>query len=165
MFSIIITAILIIVFVTFILWLLNRGGEHVNEYFYKAVQVWLLQNDENARIAALAAVKTASPHAQRDCVGKLRVIHFELSAQKHPDKLKKARLLKDFIDEIKTKVWTVEEATKERETLYKAEPEYASALNKYDSTVFIRRYPEMKNKTNEQSELKPCEELLVALTT
>lgn len=157
------SVIFILALIIFFVWLLNRGGERVNEYFYKAIQVWLLHDDENARIAALAAVKVASPHAQRNYVGKLRVIQFELSAENSKLSKERAKLLMGFINEIKMKIWTLDDAAKEREKLFEANPEYATALNKYDPTVFSKRYREMDKNMGRHPKLKLHEKLLVSL--
>jgi len=125
-----------------VIWLGVKGGTGVDRYFYSAVLTWLKYSDENARLAALAAAKVASPNAQEDYKGKLIVIstYLRTAEEANSEQIKNAELLFNLYREISSKNWTVEDAKEERKKLFGAEPEYAQALNKFDPSVFAKRY-------------------------
>lgn len=134
----------IVVLAIFLLWLGNKGGEQVNQYFINAVATWLKYNDEKARLAALAAAKVASKSTRKTYLSKLALLGLEIRAAKGSKKenIKTGQKISALYKDISEKEWTLEDAKKAREELFEVDQEYAIALNKFDPGVFTIRHKE-----------------------
>lgn len=114
------------------------GAERINDYFADAVLVYVQNHDPIVRMAALAAAKVAAGVTRTSMVNYLRV----MAAREDIGDDDACYRLNQLADEISLRDWTVQDARYEKNALSKLEPEYRLALDKFDSTVFRRRFPQ-----------------------
>lgn len=106
------------------------------DYFLDAICVYSTNHDPAVRMAALAAAKKASRDERASMVNYLR----DFACDEVDDI---ALLLNQLADEIVLKDWTIRDAVAEGLALGKIDEEYAVALDKFDSAVFRRRFPQL----------------------
>lgn len=116
------------------------GPDRINDYFADAVLVYLQNHDPIVRTAALAAAKVAAGVQRTSMVNYLRVTAANAREDIGDDDA--CYRLNQLADEISLRDWTVQDARYEKDALSKLEPEYRLALDKFDSTVFRRRFPQ-----------------------
>jgi len=146
MIAIVIVVIIVLVFLA----KLSAKGGKVTEYFKNAVRVHLWLGDTSAGVAALTAAKTVAA-AQRDAM----LLHLmQLSDQFAPligkipeSQIFKTRLQK-LAQEIAAKDWTIRDAREAKSELGEVSPKYLEALNRFDPSVFVSKYPTLFKASN-----------------
>ncbi len=113
----------------------HKTVNQTRDYFWDAIRVYSRNHDPIIRIAALAAAKKASRDDRAIMVKYLR----RMAAVDEPDDYRLP--LDQLAEEISFKDWTIRDAIAEGRTLAKFDPEYAEALDRFDSSVFRRRFP------------------------
>lgn len=116
----------------------RKTVNRTSEYFWDAICVFSINHDPAVRMAALAAAKKASRDERAFMVKHLRVF-----ASDEEDDV--ALLLNQLADELAMRDWTIRDAVAEGSALAEFDSEYAQALDKFDATVFRRRFPEFFN--------------------
>jgi hypothetical protein len=122
-----------------------RRSEKIHEFFINATRVYILQGEEDARCAAVAAAKMAAAKQRRALARELENIAANIS-QSYPDKSRRKMLaeralsLKESIESCPAKPGSDGEEKKRLSFLNK---EYFSSLNEVDPSVFCRRYPKL----------------------
>jgi hypothetical protein len=114
------------------------GSEKINDYFSDAVYVYIRTADPVVRMATLAAAKVAAGAQRASMVNYLRVAAAEVRQQESNDDA--SYRLNQLADEISLHGWTVQDAVHERQALAKLDKEYTRALDRFDSTIFRRRF-------------------------
>lgn len=133
--------IIISVVIFLVLYKLNKSGQKIHKYFEEAIQTFLDHDDKTAYLAAMAAAKTASSYARKQYVKFIQRLLFQLKVENETRKIgEKEKALRELIQEIGKKDWSVEDAREERRFLEKINKEYADALSRSDPTIFQRRY-------------------------
>ncbi len=123
--------------------ILFRRSRKIHEFFTNAIRVYTLRGEEDARCAALAAAKRATPRQRNLMVKELSKMASSLLRTYHHGDHRKtlADRLFPLIDIIKS---NGSGATGEdEEKLSKLNREYLSCLHELDSTIFYRKYPEL----------------------
>jgi len=117
------------------------GAEKINDYFADAVLVYVQTHDPIVRMAALAAAKVANGVQRTSMVNFLRTV--AANAQEDIGDEDAYYRLNQLADEICLRDWTVQDARYEKQALAKLDWELVRALDKFDPTVFRRRFPEV----------------------
>lgn len=115
----------------------RRYVDPTHDYFWDAIRVYSTNRDPTIGMAALAAAKKAARDKRALMVKYLR--EFAAGEDEVED------LLNDLADEITLQDWTIKDAVDQGLALSKVDEEYAIALDKFDSAVFRRRFPDLFN--------------------
>ncbi len=119
----------------------KKTVDRTTDYFWDAILVYSSNRDPIVRMAALAAGKKASRDERASMVNSLR----DFASDEDEDL---TLLLNQLADEILTRDWTIRDAVAEGLALTKFDEEYAIALDRFDSAVFRRRFPEIFSQKN-----------------
>jgi hypothetical protein len=122
--------------------ILLKLADRINDYFANAVTVFLELGDSAARTAALAAAKVADTKQRASMVRFLRGIAGDW---------KETRGVQDeahdnfqaLADEIESRDWRIEDIQVQKALLGEVDMEYLHALDGFDPTIFIHRYPHL----------------------
>jgi hypothetical protein len=117
-------------------------SSRINDYYAKALAVWVLRDDPTARAAALAAAKVAAPLQRAAMVAFLDVCRTIVVGRGAVEEDVR-HLFNAFAAEVQAKNWTVADVSEAKRQLARQDLEYARALDVADSKVFERRYPEL----------------------
>lgn len=124
-------------------------AKKINDYFSKAVRVYALTNEEDVRTAIVTVAMIASKKQRASMVNYLQKIGSDLKKMADNDSE-----LKPFIDkfisssnklaeEISSSEWTISDIHTQKKELGNINPEYLLALEKADSTIFIKKHPQL----------------------
>ncbi|TSC72622.1 MAG: hypothetical protein G01um101438_339 [Parcubacteria group bacterium Gr01-1014_38] len=120
-----------------------RHGGRITKYFENAVTVYIWLGEEDARIAAVTAAKVAAKRQRKLMAGYLK-LHAELSEISIiPEAQESIQTLRELIDDIEAKEWSIRDIMKAKDKLEASNPEYLRALNRADSGIFPRKYPRL----------------------
>lgn len=134
--------------VVYVLRRMSRHGGRITKYFENAVTVYIWLGEEDARIAAITAAKVAAKKQRKAMAGYLK-LHAELSEISNiPEAQESIRALRELIDGIEAKEWSVQDTMKAKDQLEAYNPEYLKALNRADDGVFSRKYPQLFGAKN-----------------
>ena len=136
---------MVVLIVSFLKNVLFRPSKKINDYFVNAVRVYALRGEEDAGCAAIAAAKVVGKKQRLSMIeGLLKMA----SNVKRDYPYKNAR--KSIADrilflkgEIENKDWDSRDLREEKEKLSKINAEYLSCLNRFDPSVFKRKYPNL----------------------
>ena len=117
-----------------------RTVDHDRKYFYDAIVAFAGSNDPTIAMAALAAAKKARREPRAEYVEFINAIAADEDEQTQA-------LLNQLAVAINAKDWTIRDAIAEGLLLSEIDEEFARALDKHDSHVFRRRFPELFPKT------------------
>ena len=125
-------------------WLFGRSGKN-HEYFTGATRVYVLNGEEDARCAAVAAAGMATRKQRNVMIKELENITSNVM-QSFPDKNKR-KILVDRILSLKETIESIaarrNNGGEEKKKLSVVNKEYFSCLNEGDSSVFCRRHPKL----------------------
>ena len=140
----IISAIGLVCLLVIVLVWIKKQASNINQYFCNAALVWLFRDDEDAKIAAIAASKLATEKQRESLLNYLSgmALDFEQNFPDDPTKKKHRRMLLKLKGEISAKDWTMEDVVEEKNRLAMVNQDYLQALNKADANVFVRKYPD-----------------------
>lgn len=158
--------VVVIIILAFLAKLIAKGGK-VTEYFKNAVKVYLWAEDTSAGLAALTAAKTAAV-AQRDAmISHLKQLsgHYARLIDKIPElqdllaiQIIKIRLEK-LAQKIAAKDWTIRDVQEAKTELGEVSPKYLEALNRFDPSVFVLRYPTIFQASNMMELVQAAEQV------
>ena len=123
--------------------------KRINEYFCKAVRVYALTDEEDARIAIVTAAKVATKR-QRDSMVKYlqsmvsgikKMSKNDSELKPLTDKFVEASI--ELAEEISSREWTIDDINKQKEKLGNINSEYLVALDKADPTIFAQKHPQL----------------------
>ena len=139
----------LLVLLGFFIYKKKSQANRINDYFCKAVRLYALTDEEDARVAILTAAKVAT---KKQRVSMVKYLHSMASdIKKVSDKNEKVKAHTDkFVDSsiklaenISSREWTVSDINKQKEELGNINSEYLVALEKADPTVFAKKYPQL----------------------
>jgi hypothetical protein len=124
-------------------------ASRINDYFCKAVRLYALTEQKDARIAILAAAKVATKKQRVSMVKYLHSMASDIkkmsdeneTAKAHTDKFVESSI--ELAEEISSREWTASDINKQKEELGNINSEYLVALDKADPTVFAKKYPQL----------------------
>jgi uncharacterized protein YydD (DUF2326 family) len=125
-------------------WFFRRAKKN-HEFFTGATRVYVLNGEEDARCAAVAAARMATRRQRKVMIKKLENITANV-LQSYPDKNKRkiiaerVRSLKETLESFATRR---ENDGEEKKKLSAVNKEYFSCLNEGDPSVFCRRHPKL----------------------
>ncbi len=120
-------------------------ADRVNDYFMYALIAYTRFNDEDAKVAAIAAGKVAGRKQRNSMVVGLRAYASELAktVSEHPELEPVMHKVSEIATEMSAKDWAVRDAAHEKQRLHERNPKYLKALNKADPNVFVRKYGDL----------------------
>ncbi len=145
---VILTTILAVLAVYFV-WYRGSGQAHsVHSYFFNAVKVYALLGEEDAKIAALAAGKVATPRQRTIMLDYLNNRTSALLLETEEDNAGQNPLLVvDRLLQLKTAITTQDDpnadVTQEKQWLNDHNQAYLRALDRGDPTVFVAQHPNL----------------------
>lgn len=122
-----------------------RRSKKIHDFFTSATRVYVLNGEEDARCAAVAAAGMATRKQRKAMIKELENIASNVM-QSYPDKNKRKMLanrilsLKETIESFGVRPDNDREETKKLSIMNK---EYFSCLNEGDPSVFCRRHPKL----------------------
>ena len=127
-----------------------RHSQRINGYFTNAVRVYLWMEEEDAKIAALAASKVAAGKQRGSMLNHLDTLTSDSTKLLHavPELQRLISKLSELQVEITAKDWTIKDIVQEKQRLMDYNPSYLSALEKADANVFVRKYPDLFKASN-----------------
>ena len=122
--------------------------KQINAYFCRAVRLYALTNEEDARIAIVTAAKVAAKKQRGSMVKYLQSMasdiknmsEIDLKVKPHTDKFVESSI--ELAEEISSREWTTSDIIKQKEELGNINSEYLVALDKADPTIFAHKYPQ-----------------------
>ena len=114
-----------------------------HDYFKYAVGAYAMFNDEDAKIAAIAAAKVVDRHFRESMIMYISAEISDFTRSKEPESESVISRMSEVKREISVKDWTAEDGRHEKERLKKCNPEYLNALNEADASVFLHKYPNL----------------------
>ena len=119
-------------------------ADRVNDYFMYALIAYTRFNDEDAKVAAIAAGKVAGRKQRNSMVVGLRAYASELAKTvEHPELEPVMHKGSEIATEMSAQDWAVRDVAHEKQRLHERNPEYLKALNKADPNVFVRKYGDL----------------------
>ena len=112
----------------------SKTVDRTSDYFWDAILVYCSNHDPIVLMAALAAAKKASREQRASMVN-----HLGSFAADEDEDL--AVALNDLVKEIASRDWTIRDAVAAGAALAEFDEEYAIALDRFDASVFRRRFP------------------------
>ena len=159
-------AIIFAVLAVYFVWYQGSGQAHsVHSYFFNAVKVYALLGEEDAKIAALAAGKVATPRQRTIMLDYLNSRTSGLLLETEEDNAGQNPLLVvDRLLQLKTAITTQHDptgdVTQEKQWLNDHNQAYLHALDRGDATVFVAQHPNLfSTQTDEQVIAKNDESL------
>ncbi len=125
--------------------ILFRRSRRIHEYFMNAVRVYILKGEEDAREAALAAARKATPR-HRNCMAEelskmaSHVLHSYPEGDRRKGLAGRVFLM---IEAVRTNGSIAIEGERGKENHSELNHEYLSCLNELDPSVFYRKHPEL----------------------
>ena len=118
-----------------------RGAYNINDYFADAVWVYRRTGDPLVRLAALTAAKVAAGAQRASMVNYLRVTAQDERQFESGDEA--AYRVNQLADEISLRDWGLSEVVQSKRALWKLDAEYGKALDRFDASIFRRRFPDL----------------------
>jgi len=115
------------------------------QYFSNAVRVYVLQGEEDARCAALAAAKIAGKRQRKAMLNLLAQMNSNVM-QRYPDKNARNLLsqrISALIKDLESRDWNPTDAHEEKDKLSKMNEEYLSCLYQADPSIFAKKFPKL----------------------
>jgi len=138
-------------------WYRGRGQTHsVPSYFFNAVKVYALLGEEDAKIAALAAGKVATPRQRTIMLDYLNNRTSALLLETEEDNAGQNPLqVVDRLLQLKTAITTQDDpnadVSQEKQWLNDHNQAYLRGLDRGDPTVFVAQHPDLfSTRTDEQ---------------
>ncbi len=124
-------------------------AKRINAYFCKAVRLYALTNEEDARIAMLTAAKSSAKKQRGSMVKYLQSMASDIKnmseidskAKPHTDKFVESSI--ELAEEISSREWAISDIIKQKEELGNINSEYLVALDKADPTIFAKKHPQL----------------------
>ena len=122
-----------------------QGTGAINEFFEKAVRIYILTHHEDAKIAARAAAKMATIEQRNSMIRYLDFMIEDYRADILDDPAARPAIeqMEELQREIHRKVWSERDIVEEKRALQKANPEYLCALDEASTEIFVKKYPEL----------------------
>ena len=127
------------VIVAIVVWLLMKmsaSAKAINNYFCDASLVFGTTGDEAAKLAALAAAKTAAAEQRQSMVDYLTGLSADLKATNAAENAKFRKRWAELKNEIEQKDWSVEDSRHAKTLLSAVDPAATAALNKSSANYF-----------------------------
>ena len=125
-------------------WFFRRAKKN-HEYFTSATRVYVLNGEEDARCAAVAAAGIATRKQRKAMTKELENIASNVK-ESYPDKNKR-KILADRVLSLKETIESFaarrDNDGEEKKKLSAVNKEYFSCLNEGDPSVFCRRHPKL----------------------
>jgi ribonuclease HII len=123
--------------------------KRINAYFCRAVRLYALTNEEDAKIALVTAAKVAAKKQRGSMVKYLQSMasdiknmsEIDLNVKPHTDKFVESSI--KLAEEISSREWTTSDIIKQKEELGIINSEYLVALDKADPTIFAKKHPQL----------------------
>jgi hypothetical protein len=123
--------------------------KRMNAYFCRAVRLYALTNEEDARIAIVTAAKVATKKQRVSMVKYLQsmasdiknMTEIDSKVKPHTDKFVESSI--ELAQEISSREWTIDDINKQKEELGNINSEYLVALDKADPTIFAIKHPQL----------------------
>ena len=154
------------VLAVYFVWYRGNGQAHsVHSYFFNAVKVYALLGEEDAKIAALAAGKVATPRQRTIMLDYLNSRTSASLLETEEDNAGQNPLLVvDRLLQLKTAITAQDDptgdVTQEKQWLNDHNQAYLHALDRGDPTVFVTQHPDLfSTQTDEQIIAKNDESL------
>lgn len=145
------------VLAVYFVWYRGRGQTHsVPSYFFNAVKVYALLGEEDAKIAALAAGKVATPRQRTIMLDYLNNRTSALLLETEEDNAGQNPLLVvDRLLQLKTAITSQDDlnadVSQEKQWLNDHNQAYLRGLDRGDPTVFVAQHPDLfSTRTDEQ---------------
>ena len=123
--------------------------KRINTYFCNAVRLYALTNEEDARIAIITAAKVVAKRQWGSMVKYLQGMASDIKKISEKDS-KLNPHVGEFVEssiklaeEISSREWTTSDISKQKAELGDINSEYLAALDKADSTIFAKKYPQL----------------------
>jgi hypothetical protein len=125
--------------------LFSRRSQRKIDFFINAVRVYALKGEEDARCAAIAAVKGASKKQRRSMMESLSKMASNVTRNgpTQPALKPLAQRLTLLKEDLMSKDWEARDFEKEKDRLSELNEEYLSCLKRFDSSIFTRKYPHL----------------------
>lgn len=122
---------------------LHRHAGGVNDFFANAVRVYAVLNEEDAKLAALAAAKTAASIQRASMVQYLEGMASDLHAMagSSPNVYRQVHRMRKLKAMISEKDWAVADVFQAKKELGQVNQEYLAALERPDAKIFARKHP------------------------
>lgn len=148
--TLIILLILVVGVVAIVLTRTLRHSRRINGYFVNAVKAYVWLDEEDAKVAALAASKVVAGKQRDSMLNYLKALtsDFKMLLPANPEFEPFINRLSELQAEIGTKDWTVKDVIDEKQRLGDCNPAYLKALEKADADVFVRKYPGLFSASN-----------------
>ncbi len=141
----------------YVVWYRGRGQTHsVPSYFFNAIKVYALLGEEDAKIAALAAGKVATPRQRTIMLDYLNNRTSALLLETEEDNAGQNPLLVvDRLLQLKTAITSQDDpnadVSQEKQWLNDHNQAYLRGLDRGDPTVFVAQHPDLfSTRTDEQ---------------
>ena len=134
-----------VLIVSFLKNVLFRPSKKINDYFVNAVRVYALRGEEDAGCAAIAAAKVVGKKQRLSMIEGLLKMASNVKKD-YPYKIARKSIADRILflkGEIEKKDWDSRDLREEKEKLSKINAEYLSCLDRFDPSVFQRKYPKL----------------------
>ncbi len=121
---------------------LTGHSRRVNAYYAASLGAWILHRDTAARAAALTALKVADPVQRASMLAFLDICRSML-VERGSSEPEIREVFAVLATDARAAEWTLADVVRAKRELAAVDVEYARALDKADSRVFERRYPEV----------------------
>ena len=111
------------------------SAQQIDRYFRHALVAYAMFNDEDAKVAAIAAAKYVSRNEREPMIAFASAVISELPGASFIQRVQEIQR------EISVKDWTMRDGVSGLDRLYERNPEYHQALKKADPEFFVRKYP------------------------
>jgi len=124
-------------------------AKRINAYFCRAVRLYALTDEEDARIAIVTAAKVAAKTQRGSMVKYLQSMASDIKnmsqndskLKPHTDKFVESSI--ELAEEISSREWTISDIIKQKEELGNINSEYLVALDNTDPTIFAKKHPQL----------------------
>jgi len=124
-------------------------AKRINAYFCRAVRLYALTDEEDARIAIVTAAKVAAKTQRGSMVKYLQSMASDIKnmsqndskLKPHTDKFVESSI--ELAEEISSREWTINDIIKQKEELGNINSEYLVALDNTDPTIFAKKHPQL----------------------
>ena len=122
--------------------------KRINAYFSKAVRLYALTSEEDARIAIVTAAMVATKKQRGSMIKYLQSMasdiqnmsEIDLKVKPHTDKFVESSI--ELAEEISSSEWTPSDVITQKEALGNINPDYLVALDKADPAIFAKKHPQ-----------------------
>ena len=116
----------------------------LNDYFCDAALVYVFTENEAAKLAALAAGKTAAGEQRNSMILYLRGMSSDMREETSPELMQASTRLNELEADLSKKNWTLKDIMQAKNLLLsKADPAALAALNQSDSSYFRTKFPQI----------------------